>query len=460
LLLVATALPARADETVARDAFKRAQELANASPPRWAEACPLFEASYRADPQIGVLLYLADCHEHVGRIASAYAEFTDAADLARQRGDARESIARQRAATLAPRLSKIRVVAPPEPPPGLVVKRDGVDITLLVGGELAIDPGDHELEASAPGYISWSKKVTAAGTTPVAIEIPKLDRIAAPPAKPAEGVLDVKSQPDAEILVDGVRKGRGAFSGPVTAGGHTLRVVAPHMRAYQTEITVGDGEHRTIDVPLEPALAATVAAPAGPPGPTVELAASTASGVKLRADNPLMIVLRVEAGLRLGRRINLGLYGEYAQLQANGSCGYSMPGPDPATPFDIGAQNQFTKCQYLMPGFQLYVHVRPRERIDPYVGISPGFRFGFADYTTYFGGLMQASRSELFPAIVSGVRAGVSYRPRPGGWQVGGFVDGSITIFGKEHSDSDDAHGDGGATFLSLLLGVRGSYSL
>ena len=456
-MLVLLVSPAYADETVARDAFKRAQELASASPPRWAEACPLFEASYRADPQIGVLLYLADCHEHVGRLASAYAEFNDAAELAQQRGDAREAVARQRAGALAPRLSKVRVVAPASPPPGFAIKRDGVDVTLLVGGELAIDPGDHEIEASAPGYVAWSKKITAAGTAPVVVEIPALDKLPEQAAKRPEGVLDVKSQPDAEILIDGTKQGRGAFSGPLRAGGHTLRVVAPNMRPYQTEITVGDGEHRTIDVPLERVVTATVAAPES--RTPVELAASTATGVKLHGDNPLVVALRAELAVRLRNRVDLGLYVEYGQIDTSGSCGFDIAGPEPTTPFDLGTRNQFTKCEYLMPGFSLVVQILPGRRVEPYVGISPGFRFGFADYTPYFGSRMQDSINEFFPAIVSGVRAGVDYHPRANAaWVLGGYVDGSVTVFGKEHSDREDTH-SGGTSFLSLFAGVRGGYA-
>ena len=33
------------------------------------------------------------------------------------------------------------------------------------------------------------------------------------------------------------------------SGGHTLRVVAAGMKPYQSEVTVGDGEDRTINVP-------------------------------------------------------------------------------------------------------------------------------------------------------------------------------------------------------------------
>jgi hypothetical protein len=75
-LLVAIAVatcfgsPAYADQATAGAAYKQAEQLAKEG--KWEEACPLYEASYHSDPQIGVLLHLADCHEHVGRTATAW----------------------------------------------------------------------------------------------------------------------------------------------------------------------------------------------------------------------------------------------------------------------------------------------------------------------------------------------------------------------------------------------------
>src|SRR5262249_55078258 len=153
-------------------AFDKATELEKQG--KWADACPLYEASYRADPQIGVLLHLAICHEQIGKLASAFAEFTDAADLAKSRHDPREQTARERAAALAAKLAKLYVAPPSKPIPGLVVTRDGVDITALVGTSVPVDTGEHEIAASAPGYTSWSTKITVAPKANAAVDVPLL----------------------------------------------------------------------------------------------------------------------------------------------------------------------------------------------------------------------------------------------------------------------------------------------
>src|SRR4051794_15794728 len=45
----------------------------------FAAACPKFEESQKLDPGLGTLYRLADCYEHVGRTASAWAAFLEVA---------------------------------------------------------------------------------------------------------------------------------------------------------------------------------------------------------------------------------------------------------------------------------------------------------------------------------------------------------------------------------------------
>src|SRR5258708_30645710 len=52
-------------------------------------ACPKLEESQRLAPGIGVALHLGECYEHVGRTASAQAQFRPAEAVARARADGR-----------------------------------------------------------------------------------------------------------------------------------------------------------------------------------------------------------------------------------------------------------------------------------------------------------------------------------------------------------------------------------
>ena len=167
--------PAESPESLA----KRAAALAAAGDV--AHACPLYAASWRAAPRLDTLLALADCDEHAGKLASAWSEFRDAADRAKQAADPREADARRRADALAPRLPKLHVMAPPKVIAGLTVERDGVDITAQLDQDVAIDPGVHEIVVSAPGFVAWSAQiVVGADARTTELPVPVLE--AAPPA--------------------------------------------------------------------------------------------------------------------------------------------------------------------------------------------------------------------------------------------------------------------------------------
>ena len=193
VVAVAVMLPpgvAVADDKAAAEAlFDDAQALAKAGD--YAKACPKFEASYKFDPAIGTKLNLADCHEHVGKLATAWAEYREVEDatkpLSDDKSQDRNKRAHDHAAALAPRLSRLRIDPPPSPPPGLVVKRDGEDVTAILGTAVPVDPGAHAVDASAPGVHAWSATVTVAGegtTTPLAIPALAIDAGPPPPPPP------------------------------------------------------------------------------------------------------------------------------------------------------------------------------------------------------------------------------------------------------------------------------------
>lgn len=165
--------------------FDDAQKLMDAG--QVGEACEKFAESQRLDPQLGTLLYLADCLEQSGRTASAWSGFRAAAELAQKRGDERQQVAEERAAALEQRLSKLRI----EPPPGVDlrvvrIERDGVEISsALWGTEVPVDPGEHTVVVSAEGRHSWKGQVTIAADGAVTVvEVPALAVEKEPAAAP------------------------------------------------------------------------------------------------------------------------------------------------------------------------------------------------------------------------------------------------------------------------------------
>ncbi len=159
-----------------------------------AAACPKLAESYRLDPGTGTLTALAVCHELVGKIATAWAEFLQVVSEARQAGRTdREQFAQQHIAELEPWLSKRAVGIEPNvsTAPRFEVRRDGVAVgSAAWGTAVPVDPGEHVVEARADGKKPWWVKVTF-GKTPAikTVTVPILEDETDPTAAPAPWIL-------------------------------------------------------------------------------------------------------------------------------------------------------------------------------------------------------------------------------------------------------------------------------
>ncbi len=133
----------------------------------FAQACPKFAESQRLDGGIGTMLRLADCYEKNGQIASAWAQFREAAQVAARASDNREKVARRRATDLESTLPKLAItLAPQAQVPGMVIKRDGEAVGIAtLGIEIPIDPGLHSITVSAPGKATWTTSIDVAATS-------------------------------------------------------------------------------------------------------------------------------------------------------------------------------------------------------------------------------------------------------------------------------------------------------
>jgi hypothetical protein len=184
-----------ADKAAAQTLFDEGRKLMTAG--KFSEACPKLAESQRLDPGVGTQFHLADCYEHLGQTASAWAGFLDAAAGAKSMGQAdREKVAKERAAALAPRLSKLTITSA-QLAPGLEIKRDGTVVgRALWGTAIPVDPGPHSIEALAPGKKPWQTTVKVEGEKAEAVvTIPALEDALpdATPAAPMQASADTSS---------------------------------------------------------------------------------------------------------------------------------------------------------------------------------------------------------------------------------------------------------------------------
>ncbi len=191
----AWAEPSASDRAIAVTLFHDGKELAARG--STAEACAKFTESHRLDPKIGSLLHVATCHELEGRTTSAWLAFTEVAAMAARAKQAdREKLAHDKVRALEPVLSKL-VVTAPAATPGLEVKLDGTIVGEgALGMAVPVDPGAHEITASAPSRKGWSRKLTVPrGPTTLSIAVPHLADEDAPPPLASELVAPATTSP-------------------------------------------------------------------------------------------------------------------------------------------------------------------------------------------------------------------------------------------------------------------------
>jgi hypothetical protein len=123
-----------------------------------------------------------------------------------------------------------------------------------------VDLGARKIRVTKPGYRDAQTTETiaggGAGAQRVTIKLEKGDG-ASPGASASQqeqgqGKLEVTAGTADTIEVDGRRVGAGRWEGPIATGPHHLRVSAPEMRPYDEDLSVREGESRTVQVTLEP----------------------------------------------------------------------------------------------------------------------------------------------------------------------------------------------------------------
>ncbi|HVK67301.1 MAG TPA: hypothetical protein VM694_22605 [Polyangium sp.] len=174
------------DVAAAEHLFKEALALMEKGD--YEHACPRLAESHKLDSGVGTLLYLGDCQEKLGKLATAWATFSEAADAARRAGQPeREKMGRARADALESKLSRLRIEVPDSVSrEGLVVRRDALDVaSLLWNTAVPIDPGTYKVEATAPGKTPYSVSVVIEpGSATTTVTLPRLEdakTVEAPP---------------------------------------------------------------------------------------------------------------------------------------------------------------------------------------------------------------------------------------------------------------------------------------
>jgi hypothetical protein len=146
------------------------------------EACDKLQESQSLEPAVGTLGLLGYCRELQGRTATAWRNYLESAEMAHAAGDKkREKVARERAAALEDKLSRIKIVVS-DPVPGLMVSHGDRQIASSEWADgVVTDPGSVEVSAKAPGYRPWLVQIDLPAGSSLTIRVPALEPASAEP---------------------------------------------------------------------------------------------------------------------------------------------------------------------------------------------------------------------------------------------------------------------------------------
>lgn len=106
-----------------------------------------------------------------------------------------------------------------------------------------VDLGDRRVRVSKPGFKDQSFVRHLTGGAQVTLTVTMEREV-------HEGRVLITTDAAGAIELDGKPMALGRWQGTVIPGTHALRIVAPGMQTYTTDLVVSDGESRTLDVTL------------------------------------------------------------------------------------------------------------------------------------------------------------------------------------------------------------------
>jgi hypothetical protein len=179
-LLVASAMcPAdvmaqTSDDALAESLFQEGKRLMDAG--QLDAACPKLAESHRLAPAGGTAIAVGMCFEKAGKSASAWAAFTDALSIAnRDKRTDRATFATARLGELDLQLARVAVTVPIKVRtlPNVTITLDGRPLNKAAWDtRTPIDPGTHQLTASADGHRTAEAPFSIKAGETLAVETP------------------------------------------------------------------------------------------------------------------------------------------------------------------------------------------------------------------------------------------------------------------------------------------------
>ncbi|MDI1434559.1 PEGA domain-containing protein [Polyangium sorediatum] len=162
--------PSKPEVLLAKEMVRDAVVEAKAG--RCNDAIPMLEQAIAIHETGEALLALGDCQATMGKLRMAVATWKHGEEIAEaQKDKARREAIEKKRKEIEPRIPTIRLKVPAGVT-GVVVTIDGEALPeTSLRAPVPVDPGAHQIEAKAPGYDPFSKKVEAEDEAKLTVEI-------------------------------------------------------------------------------------------------------------------------------------------------------------------------------------------------------------------------------------------------------------------------------------------------
>ena len=204
-----------------------------------------FQSAYDASKDPRLLWNVAFCHKnlrHYAKVTKTLKQYIETGGALLSANDRKE--AQDLIAMIEPFTTRATLKVSPD---GAQIFVDDEPVgTAPLGGPIVLDIGERRLRVAKEGFVTYEKAVVVAGGPELTLTIALEKQI-------HEGTLVVEAPAGASVFIDDLQVGVGRVERKVASGGHQLRVSAPGMRPYQTEVVVQNRETRSLNVLLESA---------------------------------------------------------------------------------------------------------------------------------------------------------------------------------------------------------------
>jgi hypothetical protein len=219
VILVSAVAYGQGQEGAAKVRFNKGRDLFIAK--QFAPALAEFRAAAELYESPNTRLYIGRCERELGHLATASVELERAASEAADRAAsdpryaATQNAAKQEATEVAGKLGHVTIDISSVPEGGSVTL-NGTEVSVAALGVPApVDPGQVEVIAKAPGYVTVQKTVTVAAGDSIDVEI-KLQKVAAPhPTTPTTATTSSSDDKTSDTPPESET--------PSTGGGHGAR---------------------------------------------------------------------------------------------------------------------------------------------------------------------------------------------------------------------------------------------